>query len=99
MISLLGCYDNLVSGAYQSDVEAFLSSPHSLAEFKPEIEKLRSLISEISGLDDVVFFAMVQLDCSDVKTGLLRRAGDLLQLLVQQLASDHVADSQRWLAL
>ncbi|CAI8001099.1 Dynein heavy chain 7, axonemal, partial [Geodia barretti] len=95
MESCYGCYDNLVSGAYQSDVEAFLSSPHGLAEFKPEIEKLRSLISDISGLDDVVFFAMVQLDCSDVKTGLLRRAGDLLQLLVEQLASDHVTDSQR----
>ena len=92
---LLGCYDNLVSGGYQSDIEAFLSSPRSLVEFTPEIEKLRSLISEISGLDDVVFFQMVQLDCSDVKSGLLRRAEDLLTLLVQQLATDHVTDSQR----
>ena len=92
---MLGCYDNLVSGGYQSDVEVFLSSPHSLSEFRGEIEKLRTLISEISGLDDVVFFEMVQLDCSDVKTGLLRRAGELLQLLVQQLAANHIADSQR----
>ena len=73
----------------------FLSSPHSLAEFKEEIDKLRSLSSDISGLDDVIFFDMVQLDCSDIKTGLLKRASDLLSQLVQQLASDHYSESQR----
>ena len=95
-IFLLGCYDNLVSGGYQSEVETFLSSPHTLPEFRGEIEKLRSLVSEISGLDEVVFFEMVQLDCSDVKTGLLRRAGQLLGQLVENLASDHLNDNQRW---
>ena len=91
----VGRYDNLVSGDYKSDVDLFLSSSHSLAEFREEIEKLRSLCSEISGLDDVVFFDMVQLDCSDIKAGLLKRANELLSQLVHQLASDHLADSQR----
>ena len=76
-------------------MDQFLSSPHSLVEFKEEIDKLRSLSSEISGLDDVVFFDMVQLDCSDIKTGLLKRTSDLLSQLVQQLASDHYSESQR----
>ena len=76
-------------------MDQFLSSPHSLSEFKEEIDKLRSLCSEISGLDDVVFFDMVQLDCSDIKAGLLKRASDLLSQLVQQLASDHYSESQR----
>ena len=76
-------------------MEAFLTSPHSLPEFRKEIERLRSLISEISGLDDVVFFDLVELDCSDVKSGLLRRAGDLLQMLVDQLSSDHLSENQR----
>lgn len=76
-------------------MDQFLSSPHTLAEFRDEIDKLRSLCTEISGLDDVVFFDMVQLDCTDIKTGLLRRANELLSQLVQQLASDHFSESQR----
>lgn len=74
----------------------FLSSSHTLSEFEPEIEKLRGLVSDISGLDDVLFYDMIQLDCSDVKTGLLRRAEDLLSLLVHQLATDHITDNQRY---
>ena len=76
-------------------MEEFLSSPRSLSEFKGEIEKLRDVISEITGLDDMVFFDMVQLDCSDIKTGLLSHANEFLSQLVHQLASDHVSDGQR----
>lgn len=92
---IIGEYEELVCGRYQSKIEMFLSSSHTLSEFEPEIEKLRGLVSDISGLDDVLFYDMIQLDCSDVKTGLLRRAEDLLSLLVHQLATDHITDNQR----
>ena len=91
----LGRYGNLVSGDYKSHVDEFLSTPHSLTEFSVEIEKLRSISSEISGLDDVAFFDMVRLECSDIKTSLLTSASELLTQLVQQLARDHVEDSMR----
>ena len=94
-MSFSGCYDNLVTGGYQTEVESFLSCPHTLSEFQTEIERLRNLISDITALDDIVFFDMVQLDCSDIKSGLLRRAGDLLDQLVEQLAADHISENQR----
>ena len=84
-----------MSGDYKSHLDEFLSTPHSLTEFSAEIEKLRSLSSEISGLDDVVFFDMVRLECSNIKTDLLASASELLTQLVQQLARDHVEDSMR----
>ena len=94
-MSFSGCYDNLVTGGYQTEVESFLSCPHTLSEFQTEIERLRNLISDITALDDIVFFDMVQLDCTDIKSGLLRRAGDLLDQLVEQLAADHISENQR----
>ena len=94
-MSFSGCYDNLVTGGYQTEVESFLSCPHTLSEFQTEIERLRNLISDITALDDIVFLDMVQLDCSDIKSGLLRRAGELLDQLVEQLAADHISENQR----
>ena len=90
-----GRYDNLISGEYQSHVDTFLSSSHTLAEFQEEIEALRKLSSEISSLDDVVFYDMVQLECSDIKTALLQSVNDLMIRLIEQLASDHCNDNLR----
>ena len=70
------------------------SGPHPLEEFKREIDSLRSISTEISGMDDIVFFDMFELDCQDIKRGLLSRANDLKSRLVQQLANDHLMESQ-----
>ena len=94
---IIDCYDDLISNDLNKHVEQFLASgPHSLEEFKREINALRDVLSAISNMNDVVFFDMFELNCHDIKQGLLSRASDLKNQLVQQLANDHLQEGQTY---
>lgn len=77
-------------------METFLSQEeHSLAEYKDKIQYYRDLSREITGLDDVVWFDMFQLECHDIKHGLNEIVQNLTLMLVKQLAQNHMHENAR----
>lgn len=91
-----GKYNCLISGEAQDEVEAFLAQKHhTLAEYKDKIQHYRDLSREITGLDDVVWFDMFQLECHDIKHGLNEIVQNLTLMLVKQLAENHMCENAR----
>jgi hypothetical protein len=89
-------YNCLISGEALDDVESFLSEDHhTLAEYKQKIQYHRDLSREITGLDDVVWFDMFQLECHDIKHGLNEIVQNLSLMLVKQLAQNHMQENTR----
>ena len=50
---------------------------------------------EISGLDNVLMYDMVKLECDDIKQGLTACANRFSDLLLSNLVSTHMEDNQR----
>ena len=79
---------------------AFLAQEHhTLAEYKDTIQYYRDLSREITGLDDVVWFDMFQLECHDIKHGLNEIVQNLTLMLVKQLAENHMSENARLVTL
>ena len=50
---------------------------------------------EISGLDNVLMYDMVKLECDDIKQGLAACANRFSDLLLDNLVATHMEDNQR----
>ena len=50
---------------------------------------------EISGLDNVLMYDMVKLECDDIKQGLIACANRFSDLLLDNLVTTHMEDNQR----
>ena len=84
-----------MNGEADTKVEEFLSAEHSLAEYKELIESYKQTASEITGLNEIVWFDMFQLDCNDIKHGLSSKAHELATRLVTCLAQKHLDENKR----
>ena len=54
---------------------------------------------EISGLDNVLMYDMVKLECDDIKQGLTACANRFSDLLLDNLVSTHMEDNQRYASM
>ena len=53
------------------------------------------MAAEISGLDNVIMYDMVKLECDDIKKGLMDCANGFSDLLLDNLVTTHMEDNQR----
>lgn len=60
-----------------------------------EIEKFRSLASEIMGLPSIEHFDMIRLDCEDLKRGLASACRKLADQLLSRVSTDHRRENER----
>ncbi|XP_048874195.1 dynein axonemal heavy chain 12 isoform X2 [Brienomyrus brachyistius] len=88
-------YDWLVSGAAQMKVEKFMEVNHTFEEYLELAEEFRLLSREIVSLPVVAHFAMVHLDCEELKQGLARKARGFAQALLEKLVTIHRQESQQ----
>ncbi|XP_062316503.1 dynein axonemal heavy chain 12 [Osmerus eperlanus] len=82
-------YDWLVNGAAQAQVEEFMKENHSFDEYTKQVEQFRVLSKQIVSLPAIAHFAMVRLDCEELKQGLAKKAKTFAEILVEQLITSH----------
>ncbi|XP_041955531.1 dynein heavy chain 12, axonemal isoform X1 [Alosa sapidissima] len=82
-------YDWLVNGTAQAQIEQFMEEEHSFDEYAEQVEAFRKLSSEIISLPAVAHFAMVRLDCEELKQGLAKKANSFRQVLLECLIRTH----------
>ncbi|XP_046897139.1 dynein axonemal heavy chain 12 [Hypomesus transpacificus] len=82
-------YDWLVNGTAQAQVEDFMKENHSFDEYTKQVEQFRVLSKQIVSLPAIAHFAMVRLDCEELKQGLAKKAKTFAEILVEQLITSH----------
>eukprot|EP00118_Oscarella_pearsei_P019988 m.215265 g.215265 ORF g.215265 m.215265 type:complete len:3605 (+) comp39831_c0_seq13:113-10927(+) len=88
-------YDFLVSGKASQFVRDFIKESHPLEDYIKEISHFRSLYVEIMSLAPTVYFRMVELDCRDLKRGLMEKAQGFSDELLSHLADEHRKENER----
>ena len=91
----VGQFECLLNGETETSVSSFLEEEPDLGEFKKMIALYQKTVLDISAKDDVVYFDMIQLDCSSAKTGLTSLAEGYLTRLHNALADNHINDNKR----
>ncbi|XP_029012096.1 dynein axonemal heavy chain 12 [Betta splendens] len=86
-------YDWLVNGTAQARVEMFIEGEHSFDEYTKQVEEFRALSKEITGFPSKAHFAMVHLDCEELKQGLANKARTYAESLLKKLAISHREDN------
>ncbi|XP_045065490.1 dynein axonemal heavy chain 12 [Coregonus clupeaformis] len=82
-------YDWLVNGTAQAIVDKFVEEEHSFDEYTEQVEEFRVLSKEIVSLPAIAHFAMVRLDCEELKQGLAKTAKTFAQILLDKLITNH----------
>uniref|UniRef100_A0A674AX37 Dynein axonemal heavy chain 12 n=1 Tax=Salmo trutta TaxID=8032 RepID=A0A674AX37_SALTR len=82
-------YDWLVNGTAQGIVDRFVEEEHSFDEYTEVREKFCVLSKEIVSLPAIAHFAMVRLDCEELKQGLAKTAKTFAQILLEKLITNH----------
>ncbi|KAK7101371.1 hypothetical protein V1264_019760 [Littorina saxatilis] len=83
-------YNFLVNGEADREIDEFLKHPHEFEEYIEEIEKYRSLASELMGQDSRAHFDMFHMENDDLKLGLV----DTTRRYVNRILG-HVVDNHR----
>ena len=60
------------------------------------IEEFQNIAKEIMGLDSLVHFDMIRLDCEDLKRGLAEKSRSYADMLLGKVAADHREENERW---
>ncbi|XP_055788183.1 dynein axonemal heavy chain 12 isoform X2 [Salvelinus fontinalis] len=82
-------YDWLVNGTAQGIVDRFVEEEHSFDEYTEKVEEFCVLSKEIVSLPAIAHFAMVRLDCEELKQGLAKTAKTFAQILLEKLITNH----------
>eukprot|EP00063_Salmo_salar_P015399 XP_013990234.1 PREDICTED: dynein heavy chain 12, axonemal isoform X3 [Salmo salar] len=82
-------YDWLVNGTAQGIVDRFVAEEHSFDEYTEKVEEFCVLSKEIVSLPAIAHFAMVRLDCEELKQGLAKTAKTFAQILLEKLITNH----------
>uniref|UniRef100_A0A8C7T568 Dynein axonemal heavy chain 12 n=1 Tax=Oncorhynchus mykiss TaxID=8022 RepID=A0A8C7T568_ONCMY len=82
-------YDWLVNGTAQGIVDRFVEEEHSFDDYTEVREKFCVLSKEIVSLPAIAHFAMVRLDCEELKQGLAKTAKTFAQILLEKLITNH----------
>uniref|UniRef100_A0A3P8ZCE8 AAA+ ATPase domain-containing protein n=1 Tax=Esox lucius TaxID=8010 RepID=A0A3P8ZCE8_ESOLU len=86
-------YDWLVNGSAQALVDNFIEEEHTFNEYTEKVEEFHVLSKEIVSLPAIAHFAMVRLDCEELKQGLAKKAKTFAQLLLEKLVTNHRENS------
>ncbi|XP_053705138.1 dynein axonemal heavy chain 12-like isoform X1 [Synchiropus splendidus] len=81
-------YSWLVDGTAKARVEKFIKGNHSFDQYIEKVEEFSNLTIEILNLSDKVNFAMVHLDCEELKQGLVNKAKHFAQVLLNKMMDD-----------
>ncbi|XP_071083415.1 dynein axonemal heavy chain 12-like isoform X1 [Haliotis cracherodii] len=92
--SFVDRYDYIVNGTALKEIHAYMAEEHTFAEYTEQIEKFRNLASEIMGLPSIEHFAMIRLDCEDLKRGLAEAARGLADELLSRVSADHRSENE-----
>ncbi|XP_063065421.1 dynein axonemal heavy chain 12 [Engraulis encrasicolus] len=84
-------YDWLVNGTAQAEVDQFMMEEHTFDEYAMQVEVFRKLSREMFSLPSVAHFAMVRLDCDELKQGLAKKANAFGKVLLERLITTHRA--------
>ncbi|XP_059163826.1 dynein axonemal heavy chain 12-like isoform X1 [Physella acuta] len=87
-------YNYIVNGEALAEIKEYMKDEHTFAEYTGEIEKFRSLASEIMGLPSIEHFDMIRLDCEDLKRGLARVCRSHADELLSRVSSDHRRENE-----
>nr|XP_046251760.1 dynein axonemal heavy chain 12 isoform X2 [Scatophagus argus] len=87
--SYVDSYDWLVNGAAQARVEKFMEEEHSFDEYTKQVEEFHVLSKAIVSLPAKAHFAMVHLDCEELKQGLANKAKNYGEILLKKLITSH----------
>uniref|UniRef100_A0A8C7GUY5 Dynein axonemal heavy chain 12 n=1 Tax=Oncorhynchus kisutch TaxID=8019 RepID=A0A8C7GUY5_ONCKI len=82
-------YDWLVNGTAQGIVDRFVEEEHSFDDYTEKVEEFCVLSKEIVSLPAIAHFAMVRLDCEELKQGLAKTAKTFAQILLEKLITNH----------
>nr|XP_046220993.1 dynein axonemal heavy chain 12 [Oncorhynchus gorbuscha] len=82
-------YDWLVNGTAQGIVDRFVEEEHSFDDYTEKVEEFCVLSKEIVSLPAIAHFAMVRLDCEELKQGLAKTAKTFAQILLDKLITNH----------
>ncbi|KAM4651998.1 dynein axonemal heavy chain 12 [Discoglossus pictus] len=88
-------YSWLVDGSAKKQVETFLEKAHSFDEYTEFIEQFLQLAKDIMSLPARAHFAMVQLDCDDLKQGLAEKAKAFANILLERLVTNHRRENEK----
>nr|XP_026690532.1 dynein heavy chain 12, axonemal isoform X1 [Ciona intestinalis] len=87
-------YSYLVNGEAASKIESFMAEEHSFQDYCEYIEKFSAVAKEIISLDSIIHFDMIQLNCEDIKRGLVEFARKHIDTLLERLTKDHREDNK-----
>ncbi|XP_062520798.1 dynein axonemal heavy chain 12-like isoform X2 [Corticium candelabrum] len=88
-------YRFLINGEAEKSMTTFLEGGHTLQEYVEEIEKFKLLYWELVGLPTMAYFNMVELNCRDLKDGLVKCSQEFLDRLLSHLATLHRTENER----
>ncbi|XP_057312411.1 dynein axonemal heavy chain 12-like isoform X2 [Hydractinia symbiolongicarpus] len=88
-------FQSLVTGESKNFVQDFLDSEHSFEEYTEEIKRFRGIAKDVSTKHTVLHFPIMQLNCDDLKRGLVSRANHFAEQLLARLAYDHRVENKR----
>lgn len=92
--SFVDRYDYIVNGEALKEIHAYMEQEHTFAEYTVQIEKYRTLASEIMGLPSIEHYDMIRLDCEDLKRGLAEAARGLADELLSRVSADHRRENE-----
>ncbi|XP_029642789.1 dynein heavy chain 12, axonemal-like isoform X2 [Octopus sinensis] len=82
-------YGYMVDGSASVQIEKFISEDRSFEEYIEYIGHFQNVAYTILGLPRIKQFDMIQLDCEDLKLGLVKVARAHAETLLHKVAADH----------
>ncbi|XP_065670290.1 dynein axonemal heavy chain 12 isoform X3 [Hydra vulgaris] len=86
-------FEDIVNGYTKKCLDEFLEKEHSFEEYVKEIAKYKTVMQQISSIHTVTYFQIIQLDCDDMKRGLVFKVNSFVEMLLIKLLNDHRADN------
>uniref|UniRef100_A0A0L8HIS0 Uncharacterized protein n=1 Tax=Octopus bimaculoides TaxID=37653 RepID=A0A0L8HIS0_OCTBM len=87
--SFVNEYGYMVDGTASVQIEEFISQDKSFEEYIEYIGHFQNVAYKILGLPRIKQFDMIQLDCEDLKLGLVKVARAHAETLLYKVAADH----------
>ncbi|NXL48091.1 DYH7 protein, partial [Podilymbus podiceps] len=88
-------YGWLVDGTAQARIEKFEAEQHSFDEYAAFIDEFFNLKKEILSLPEVAHFAMIRLNCEDLKQGLASNANAFAKMLMDRIVANYREENEK----
>ncbi|NXK86097.1 DYH7 protein, partial [Formicarius rufipectus] len=88
-------YGWLVDGTAEAQIETFEAEQHSFDEYTAFIDDFFTLKKEILSLPETIYFAMICLNCEDLKQGLANCANNCAKMLLDKIVADYKEENEK----